>query len=104
MLMFMIDGYDDCPPWVPLTYRDQKRGGKGFALINCEGGFGHDAVVRKMIRDGEVTLFRRKGYESSFRTAIGGYYTINRTEVHVTDKGREVYAAWKHKNGERIGL
>lgn len=98
MLMFMIEGFDDYPSW--SSYRGTRRGGTGQAALNCEGGFGLDTVVKKMIRDGEVTLSRYQSHNN----VHGGNPTINRTRITVTQRGREVYLAWKKRMGKRLGL
>lgn len=100
MLMFMIDGFDDTPPWYGSRHWSDKRGGTGSASLNCLGGFGYDATVRRMVRDGEIVLSRHVSHSNAF----DGNPTINRTRVTVTDKGRAVYAAWKRRSAKKIGL
>lgn len=86
LLSFMIDGWQ-------YDSRFNRRGGNGYAPLNCLGGFGYDATVRRMVRDGEIRITRGAHHDNPFR----GNPTINRTYAHVTDRGREVYQAWKKK-------
>lgn len=87
LLMFAIDG-------LQYAWWSDKYGGHGRVPLNCEGGFGYDATVRRMVRDKEVRIVRKPSHSN----AHGGNPTINRTFAVVTDRGREVYANWKKKN------
>lgn len=73
------------------------RGGRGTAYINCEGGFGYDATVRRMIKDGYVTYHTTQCHLNAFND----YRTyITRSFIRVTDKGRARYIRMlkKYKN------
>ena len=64
-------------------------GGNGKAPINCDGGFGMDSAIRRMIKDGLVTYHRAVHHEAS--PVFSGNPTINRNFVKVTDKGTDKY-------------
>lgn len=95
LLMYMIDGKGYSWRLDATIY-----GGNGKASLNCEGGFGYDSIVRKMVRDKEIRINR---YESH-SNAHGGNPTINRTQAIVTSRGREVYASWKKRMKGRISF
>ena len=85
-VQYMIDGVSSYPRSSKHYY---KLGGNGTAPINSVGGFGYDAIVRKMISNGEVTLHRSSGFENCRGM------TIRISYIKVTDKGRKVYEKMK---------
>lgn len=85
MLMFMIDGISDL--WGSY-------GGRGFARLNTQGGYGYDRVVKKMLQKGEIKISRKQHHTNNH----GGNPTINITYAYVTDKGRAYYKKWKNEN------
>lgn len=92
VLRYMIDGE---------RHGFQTYGGKGRAPINFQGGFGYDASLRRMVRDGLATYNR--GIHHDAALCYGGNPTINWSFLEVTDKGREKYALMKKRYNKSKG-
>jgi len=93
ILTFMVDGRYD-------VWAKEWRGREGKAAINCEGGWGHDNVVKRMIRRGEVT-FHRAPRSGGHRSNYSGV-PKNQSYILITPKGVEAYEAWKRKQGKLV--
>ena len=90
VLRYMIDG--ETLRWGAIT---ETYSGKGRAPINFQGGFGYDAPLKRMVRDGLATYNRGVHHEAA--SCYGGNPTINWSFLEVTDKGRAKYEKMKRK-------
>lgn len=94
VLRYMIDG--ETIRWGAIT---KTYGGKGRAPINFQDGFGYDAPLKRMVRDGLATYNRGIHHEAAL--CYGGNPTINWSFLEVTDKGRSKYALMKKRYADK---